>query len=129
MSGAKLVKHVMKAAKGIVKDVTRKVAQEATVSLFNVNKNRKPKTTPVRRRKESQVNKSQDIFAKTCHLLVSIPVIPFTIGIALHSTPTHTAVDKTYDVENQPLTSLENTVPLEFYVAASTNDYFDLKEK
>ena len=42
MSGAKLAKpHVMKAAKGIAKDVTHKVAHEATTSLFNKRENRK----------------------------------------------------------------------------------------
>ena len=41
--------------------------------------------------------------------------------------PTQTAVEKTYDVEYQSLTSLKNTAPVEFYIPASTDDYFDLK--
>ena len=61
MSGAKLAKpHVMKAAKGIAKDVTHKVAHEATTRLFN--KKTKPKTAPVRRRKKAKSTTSQDIF-------------------------------------------------------------------
>ena len=41
--------------------------------------------------------------------------------------PTQTAVEKTYDVEYQPLSSIRNNAPIEFYIPASTDDYIDLK--
>jgi len=41
--------------------------------------------------------------------------------------PTQTAVEKTYDVEYQSLTSLRNNAPVEFYIPATTADLTDLK--
>ena len=41
--------------------------------------------------------------------------------------PTQTAVEKTSDVQYQPLTSLREHAPVEFYIPASTEDYTDLK--
>ena len=43
-----------------------------------------------------------------------------------HVAPTQTAVEKTYDVEYQPLTSIRDNAPIEFYVPASTEEYLDL---
>lgn len=40
--------------------------------------------------------------------------------------PTQTSVEKSATVEYQSLTALRPNVPLEFYVPASTEDYFDL---
>ncbi len=41
--------------------------------------------------------------------------------------PTQTAVDKTYDVDYQPLTTIRDGAPIEFYIPASTEEYLDLK--
>ena len=41
--------------------------------------------------------------------------------------PTQTAVEKTYGVDYQPLTSIRDGAPIEFYIPASTEEYLDLK--
>jgi hypothetical protein len=41
--------------------------------------------------------------------------------------PTQTAVQKTYDVEYQPLATATLANPIEFYIPASTEEYLDLK--
>ena len=41
--------------------------------------------------------------------------------------PTQTAVEKTYNVDYQPLTSIRHNAPIEFYIPASTEEYIDLK--
>lgn len=41
--------------------------------------------------------------------------------------PTQTAVEKTYNVDYQPLTSIRQNAPIEFYIPASTEEYLDLK--
>ena len=41
--------------------------------------------------------------------------------------PTQTAVEKTYNVDYQPLTSIRQNAPIEFYIPASTEEYIDLK--
>ena len=41
--------------------------------------------------------------------------------------PTQTAVEKTYDVDYQPLTAVREGAPIEFYIPASTEEYLDLK--
>lgn len=41
--------------------------------------------------------------------------------------PTQTAVEKTYDVDYQPLTTIRPGAPIEFYIPASTEEYLDLK--
>jgi len=62
ISGAKLAKpHVVKAAKGIAKDVTKTVLDKASTKLFN--KKRKAKRAPVRRRKKVKQSTSHDIFS------------------------------------------------------------------
>ena len=43
--------------------------------------------------------------------------------------PTQTAVEKTHDVDYQPLTSIRPGAPIEFYVPASTEEYLDLKNR
>ena len=41
--------------------------------------------------------------------------------------PTQTAVEKTHNVDYQPLTSIRPGAPIEFYIPASTEEYLDLK--
>ncbi len=41
--------------------------------------------------------------------------------------PTQTAVEKTYNVDYQPLTTIRQNAPIEFYIPASTEEYLDLK--
>ena len=41
--------------------------------------------------------------------------------------PTQTAVEKTYGVDYQPLTSIRDDALIEFYIPAITEDYLDLK--
>ena len=41
--------------------------------------------------------------------------------------PTQTAVEKTYDVDYQPLTAVREGAPIEFYIPSSTEEYLDLK--
>ena len=41
--------------------------------------------------------------------------------------PTQTAVEKTSEIEYQPLTSLRDSAPVEFYIPASTDEFIDLK--
>ena len=42
--------------------------------------------------------------------------------------PTQTAVEKTYGVDYQPLTSIRDGDPIEFYIPASTEELFRFKE-
>lgn len=44
-----------------------------------------------------------------------------------HVRPTQTAVEKTTEVEYQPLTSLRDSAPVEFYIPGTTEEYIDLK--
>ena len=61
-SGAKFVApHLKQAFKGIAKDVTGKVAQEATTRLLSTQKRKKPRKT-VSKRKKVKASTSQDIF-------------------------------------------------------------------
>ena len=41
--------------------------------------------------------------------------------------PTQTAVEKTHNVDYQPLTAIRPNAPIEFYIPASTEEYLDLK--
>lgn len=41
--------------------------------------------------------------------------------------PTQTAVEKTYNVDYQPLTTIRYNAPIEFFIPASTEEYLDLK--
>ena len=94
LSEAKLAKpHLVKAAKGIAKDVTKTVAQ-------------------VRRRKKSNLQyhmifspKMSLTHENSCECYLS-PLEWF------HILPTETAVEKTSDVEYQLLTSLKNNAPV-----------------
>ena len=60
------------------------------------------------------------IHEKSCECSLS-PLELFRVA------PTQTAVEKTYDVEYQPLSTIRDQAPIEFYVPASTDDYMDLK--
>ena len=41
--------------------------------------------------------------------------------------PTQTAVEKTYNVDYQPLTAIRHHAPIEFYIPSSVEEYLDLK--